>query len=386
MDFQLNDDQKRLQATVTEFVNNEVAPRAEALDREAKFPTDLFRKLGEIGVPSIPFEPEWGGMGLGTLDMALAVEAIARGDQSLAVTTMVSVATGLTLMRFGSRAQKDKYLPSIVSGEKICAIAGTEPNAGSDTSGFVTSARANGDRWIVNGEKAFITNAGTDISSFAVVLVVTSPPSAAKKSFTLFLVPNGTPGYRPGEPYRKMGWRSSDTRPLHFDDCQLGPEAIVGEVHRGRLLLHKGYQQARVFLSACSVGLAQASLEAAVGYARERQAFGATIGKLQLVQKMCADIAVKVEAARMLVYRAAWLADHDQATIKDLAIAKLYATEIGTECANLAIQVHGGWGFMDDCAPSRYYRDNRICTIGDGSSQIQTLLIARELGLDVQFS
>lgn len=385
MNFLLDEDQERLKAQVAEFAQREVAPKAEALDREARFPTELFLRMAELGITAIPFEPEWGGLGQGTFEMALAIEELARADQSLAVTTMVSVATGLTLQRFGSRAQKERWLPDVVAGRKICAIAGTEPNAGSDTAGFRTSARREGDRWIVNGEKAFITNAGTDISTFALVLVVTSPSSAPRKSFTLFLVPNGTPGYTPGTPYRKMGWRSSDTRPLHFEDCALGDDAVVGEVDRGRLLLHKGYQQARVFLAACSLGLAQASLDHAVSYARERQAFGASIGKLQLVQKMCADIAVKVEAARMLVYKAAWLADNGRASIKDLAIAKLYATEIGTECANLAIQVHGGFGFMDDCPASRYYRDNRICTIGDGSSQIQTLLVARELGLDVSF-
>jgi short-chain 2-methylacyl-CoA dehydrogenase len=385
MNFLLTEDQERLRASVAEFAAREVAPKAEALDREAAFPTELFLRMAELGITAIPFEPEWGGLGQGTFEMALAIEEIARADQSLAVTTMVSVATGLTLARFGSREQKERWLPDVVAGRRICAIAGTEPGAGSDTAGFRTSARRDGERWVVNGEKAFITNAGTEISSFALVLVVTSPPSAERKTFTLFLVPNGTPGYTPGVPYRKMGWRSSDTRPLHFDDCVLDASAVVGEVDRGRLLLHKGYQQARVFLASCSLGLAQASLDHAVGYAKERQAFGASIGKLQLVQKMCADIAVKVEAARMLVYKAAWLADQGKATIKDLAIAKLYATEIGTECANLAIQVHGGFGFMDDCPASRYYRDNRICTIGDGSSQIQTLLIARELGLDVSF-
>lgn len=386
MNFLLTDEQERLKASVAEFAGREVAPKAEALDREARFPTELFRRLADLGVTAIPFDPEWGGLGQGTFEMALAIEEIARADQSLAVTTMVSVATGLTLARFGSREQKERWLPDVVAGRTISAIAGTEPGAGSDTAGFRTSARREGDRWVVNGEKAFITNAGTEISSFALVLVVTSPASAPRKAFTLFLVPNGTPGYTPGAPYRKMGWRSSDTRPLHFEDCVLDDSAVVGEVDRGRLLLHKGYQQARVFLASCSLGLAQASLDHAVAYARERQAFGASIGKLQLVQKMCADIAVKVEAARMLVYKAAWLADQGKATIKDLAIAKLYATEIGTECANLAIQVHGGFGFMDDCPASRYYRDNRVCTIGDGSSQIQTLLIARDLGLDVSFS
>jgi alkylation response protein AidB-like acyl-CoA dehydrogenase len=386
MNFLLTDDQKKLQSTIEEFARERVAPVAEKLDREGVFPTALFHELAEIGVTAIPFAEEWGGMGLGSFDMVLALEQIARADQSLAVSTMVSVATGLTLARFGSEAQKERFLPDIVAGKKICAIAGTEPNAGSDTAGFTTRARLENGVWRVNGEKAYITNAGTDISSFALVLVVTSPPEAAKKSFTLFLVPNGTAGYAPGEKYRKMGWRSSDTRPLYFDDCALMPETVVGEVDKGRLLLHKGYQQARVFLATCSLGLAQASLDLAVGYARERKAFGGTLGKLQLVQKMIADMAVKVETARMVVYKAAWLSDQGLASGKDLAIAKYYATEIGSECANLAIQVHGGWGFMDDCPASRYLRDNRVCTIGDGASQIQTLLIARELGLDVSFA
>ncbi len=386
MNFLLSEDQRRLQSTVEEFARDRVAPVAEKLDRDGVFPTALFHELADIGVTSIPFAEEWGGMGLGTFEMVLALEQIARADQSLAVSAMVSVATGLTLARFGSEAQKERFLPDIVAGKKICAIAGTEPNAGSDTAGFTTRGRLENGVWRVNGEKAYITNAGTDISSFALVLVVTSPPDAAKKSFTLFLVPLGTPGFTPGEKYRKLGWRSSDTRPLYFDDCALGPEQVVGEVDKGRLLLHKGYQQARVFLATCSLGLAQGSLDLAVSYAKERRAFGGTIGKLQLVQKMIADMAVKVETARMVVYKAAWLADQGLVSGKDLAIAKYYATEIGSECANLAIQVHGGWGFMDDCPASRYLRDNRVCTIGDGASQIQTLLIARELGLDVSFA
>ena len=386
MNFLLTDDQKNLQATVETFAQERIAPVAEKLDHDGVFPTSLFHELADIGVTGIPFAESEGGMGLGTFEMVLALEQIARCDQSLAVSTMVSVATGLTLSRFGSQAQKDRFLPDIVAGKKICAIAGTEPNAGSDTAGFTTRGRLIDGQWVINGEKAYITNAGTDISSFALVLVVTSPPDAPKKSFSLFLVPNGTRGYKPGEKYRKLGWKSSDTRPLYFDDCTLTPDMVVGEVDKGRILLHKGYQQARVFLSTCSLGLAQGSLDLAVGYAKERRAFGGTIGKLQLVQKMIADMAVKVETARMVVYKAAWLADRGEATGKDLAIAKYYATEIGSECANLAIQVHGGWGFMDDCPASRYLRDNRVCTIGDGSSQIQTLLIARELGLDVSFA
>jgi alkylation response protein AidB-like acyl-CoA dehydrogenase len=386
VDFLLSDDQKKLQDTVAEFARAEIAPRAEALDREARFPVELYVKLGEMGILAIPFEEKWGGLGLAALDAVIAIEEIARADQSLAVSAMVSMATGLTLSRFGTERQKQRYLPDIVAGRKICALAGTEPDAGSDTAGFKTTARRAADGgWRMNGQKAFITNSGTAITSFALVLAVTSPPAAQRKSFTLFAVPAGTEGFAVGEAYRKMGWRSSDTHPLFFADCELTDDDVVGEVDKGRIILHRGYQQARLFLAACSVGLAQASLDHAVAYAKERQAFGGSLGRLQLIQDMVARICVKVDAARLLVYKAAWLIDRGEGALKELATAKYYATEIGSECADLAIQVHGGAGFMDDCPVSRFYRDNRVCTIGDGSSQIQLLLIARELGLDVRF-
>jgi alkylation response protein AidB-like acyl-CoA dehydrogenase len=213
MNFDLTDDQRKLQATVADFAQSEVAPVAEALDHDGVFPTELFKKVGELGVTAIPFSEELGGMGLGVLDMVIALEQLARADQSLAVSVMVSVASGLTLARFGDAELAGKYLPDLVAGRKICGIAGTEPNAGSDTSAFTTRASPRGNGWRLNGEKAFITNGGTDISSFLMILAVSSPPDAAKKSFSLFLVPNGVKGFTPGERYRKMGWRSSDTRP-----------------------------------------------------------------------------------------------------------------------------------------------------------------------------
>jgi alkylation response protein AidB-like acyl-CoA dehydrogenase len=386
MDFDLSQQQLDFQANIREFAQSEIAPRAEQLDRDAVFPTDLFQKLGELGVMSIPFDAEYGGMGLGVLDAVLAIEEIARADQSLAVSVMVSVATGLTVQRFGTEEQKKKWLPDIVSGQRICSIAGTEPDAGSDTAGFKTRARLLDDgSWSLTGEKAYITNPGTDISSFTLILAVSSPKDAEAKKYTLFLTPNDAPGYTRGEKYRKMGWRSSDTRPLYLDECQLPAGSVVGEIDGGRWVLHKGYQAARLFLSTCSLGLAQASLDHAITYAKERQAFGNSLGKLQLIQEMVANMAVKVDCARLLTYRAAWQVDAGKADMKALSMAKLYATEIGSEVANMAIQVHGGWGFMDDCPVSRYLRDNRVCTIGDGSSQIQTLLIARECGLDVSF-
>jgi len=387
MHFDLTPEQRELQETIRDFAQREVAPRAEALDREAVFPTDLVQRVGEMGVMAIPFPKELGGLGLGVFEAVLALEQLARADQSLAVTTMVSMATGLTVARFGTAEQKAKWLPEIISGQKICSIAGTEPDAGSDTGGFKTRATqlANG-QWSLSGEKAYITNAGTPMSLFTLILAVSSAREADKKAFTLFLTPNDAPGYTRGAPYSKMGWKSSDTRPLHLDDCQLGEDAVVGEAHKGRWLLHKGYQAARLFLSACSLGLAQASLDHSIQYAKTRQAFGGSLGRLQLVQEMVAKMALKTDSARLVTYRAAWQVDQGIDDLGALSMAKLHATETGSEVANLAIQVHGGWGFMDDCPPSRYLRDNRICTIGDGSSQIQTMLIARACGLDVAFA
>ncbi len=262
MNFDLTPDQVALQERVREFAQAEVAPRAEQLDRDGVFPTDLFKKLGELGVMSIPFPEEYGGMGLGVFDAVLAIEEVARADQSLAVSAMVSMATGLTVARFGTEEQKRTWLPDIVAGRKICSIAGTEPDAGSDTAGFKTRATPLGNGlWSLSGEKAYITNPGTDISSFAIILAVSSPRDAHDKKYTLFLVPHGTKGYTQGEKYRKMGWRSSDTRPLYLDDCVLPETNIVGNVNGGRWVLHKGYQAARLFLAACSLGLAQASFD-----------------------------------------------------------------------------------------------------------------------------
>ena len=387
MNFDLTPDQKALQERIREYAQAEIAPQAEKLDREGVFPTELFTKLGDLGVMSIPFAEEHGGLGLGVFDAVLAIEELARADQSIAVSTMVSIATGLTVARFGSEDQKQRWLPDIIAGKKICSIAGTEPDAGSDTAGFKTRAtEISAGVWSLTGEKAYITNPGTDISSFTLILTVSSPKEEPRKQYTLFLVPNDTPGFTRGEKYRKMGWRSSDTRPLYLDDCRLPESAIVGKLHGGRWVLHKGYQAARLFLSACSLGLAQASLDHSISYAKSRQAFGGTLGRLQLVQEMIAKMALKVDSARLVTYRAAWQVDEGRQDLMALSMAKLHATETGSEVANMAIQVHGGWGFMDDCPVSRYLRDNRICTIGDGSSQIQTLLIARECGLDVTFN
>lgn len=384
MDFELNDDQRRVQQAVGDFARREVEPIAQQLDAEGRFPVELVRKVGQAGVMSIPFPEKYGGMGLGTFEAVLALEQLAQADQSLAVTTMVSMATGLILMRYGSDDQIARFLPDIVSGQCVGAIAGTEPQAGSDTAGFRTRAAQVDGGWAITGEKAYITNAGTAITSYVMVLGSTRVQNDHPQ-FTLFLVPAGTAGFTPGERYKKMGWKSSDTRPLYFDDCRVGDDMRIGEVHRGRHLLHKGYQQARLFLSASSLGLAQASLDRAVSYAKERTAFGGTLGSLQMIQEKIAEMAVLVDTARLLTYRAAVRTDAGNADLKELSMAKYWATDVGSRCADMAVQIHGGWGYMDDCAVSRYYRDNRVCTIGDGASEIQKLVIARELGLDVHF-
>lgn len=387
MIFELSKEQQDLQHTVREWAQAELAPRAFELDQAAVFPTELYHKMNsDIGVCAIPFKEEHGGLGLGVLEMSLAIEELARADQTFALSTMVAVATGLTLQQFGSDLQKQKYLPDIVAGKTIGSIAGTEPQAGSWTAGFTTRATQSNGQWSISGEKAFITNSGADITSYNLVCAVTSPPGDERTKMTLFLVPAGTPGVEIGKSYDKLGWRSSDTHPIYLDGAIVGDDAIVGKEGDGRYIVHKTYQSARCFLSACALGLSQACLDHSIAYAKDREAFGRTLGGLQLIQKMIADMAVKVETSRLMARQAAMKADQGTASIKELAMAKYYCCETSSEVADLAVQVHGGWGYMNDCPVSRYLRDTRITRIGDGSSQIQTMIIAKELGLDVTFT
>ncbi len=381
-----NEEHELFRASARRFVEERVAPFHAQWEKDGQVSREVWREAGEGGFLCCSVPEEYGGVGGDFRFGAVFTEELARMGTSGPSFHLHSEIVAPYLIHYGTEEQKRKWLPDIVSGQRICSIAGTEPGAGSDTAGFTTRARRLDDGgWSLTGEKAYITNPGTDISSFTLILAVSSPKDAETRKYTLFLTPNDTPGYTRGEKYKKMGWRSSDTRPLYLDDCKLPAGAVVGEVDGGRWVLHKGYQAARLFLSTCSLGLAQASLDHALAYAKERQAFGGSLGKLQLIQEMIANMAVKVDCARLLTYRAAWQVDAGKPDLKALSMAKLYATEIGSEVANMAIQVHGGWGFMDDCPVSRYLRDNRVCTIGDGSSQIQTLLIARECGLDVTF-
>ena len=387
MNLELTQDQINLQTAVREWAQAELAPLAYKLDQEAKFPTELYLKMNrDIGVASIPFKEEHGGLGLGILDMSLAIEELARADQTFAVTTMVAVATGLTLQQFGSDMHKEKYLPDIVAGKAVGSIAGTEPQAGSWTAGFTSRATRKGDKWSLTGEKAFITNSGTDITSYNLVGAITSPADAEKTKMSLFLVPDGTPGIEIGKSYDKLGWRSSDTHPIYMDGAEVGDEMIVGNEGDGRYIVHKTYQSARCFLSACALGLSQGCLDHSIEYAKDRQAFGRSLGGLQMIQKMIADMAIKTETSRLLARQAAAKVDAGNATLLELAMAKYHCCESSSEVADLAVQIHGGFGFMNDCPVSRYLRDTRITRIGDGSSQIQSMIIAKELGLDVDFT
>ncbi len=383
----LTDQQAQLKQSVRQWAEAELAPVAYEMDRQAVFPTALYLKMNrDLGICSIPFKEEHGGLGRGILDMSLAIEELARADQSFATSVMVAVATGLALQEFGSEMQKEKYLPDIVAGKAIGSIAGTEPQAGSWTAGFTTRATRTGDTWSLSGEKAFITNSGTDITAYNLVAAITSPKDAEKNSMSLFLVPAGTPGVEIGASYDKLGWRSSDTHPIYLNGAEVHDSMMVGEEGEGRYITHRTYQYARCFVSACALGLSQACLDHSVEYAKERQAFGGSLGSLQLVQRMIADIAVRVETSRLMLYSAAAKADEETASLYELAMAKYYCCEVSSECADLAIQVHGGFGFTNDCPVSRYLRDTRITRIGDGSSQIQAMIIARELGLDVNFT
>jgi alkylation response protein AidB-like acyl-CoA dehydrogenase len=386
MNFDLTPEQRAIRESVREWAQRELAPRAYELDRDGAFPAELYQKCNrDLSVASIPFPERYGGMGLGMLDMSLVIEELARVDQSFALTLMVSVALGKMLETFGSEPQKERFLPGIAAGTAIAAGAGTEPQAGSWTAGFKTRAERRDGQWVINGEKAFITNCGTDLTSVIGVCAVTSPVDEPTAHMTMFLVPRGTPGMEIGASYDKLGWRSSDTHPIYFDNLRVGDDALLGTLGQGRYILHKGYHNGRILISALAVGLAQGCLDHTVAYAKEREAFGRRIGGFQLVQKMVADIAVKVETARLIARKAAWSYDSGTPDDYTMSISKYYCAEIASECADLAIQVHGGSGFMNECAPSRYWRDTRIVRIGDGTSQIQVLLIAKALGLDVDF-
>jgi short-chain 2-methylacyl-CoA dehydrogenase len=380
MDFDLSDEQRLLRDTVRDFARAEVAPVAEELDREKRFPYEIVAKLGELGLMGIPFPEEYGGGGSDTLGYAIAIEELARVDSSVAVT--VSVQNSLGTMGFhlwGTREQKDEWMPELCSGRKLASFGLTEPEAGSDSGNTKTTARLEDGEWVVNGAKQFITNSGTDISGCVTITAVTGE-SDGPREISNIIVPNGTPGYTQGEPYRKMGWNASDTRPLAFEDCRVPEANLLGRRGEGFKQFLQLLDGGRIGISAMGVGLAQGALDEAIAYAKERQAFGQPISKFQAIQAKIADISAQLEAARLLTYRAALLKDLGQPFTLTAAQAKLITGRLAVRAAEEAVQIHGGYGYIEEYPVCRFYRDAKVLTIGEGTDEVQQMVIARQLG------
>jgi short/branched chain acyl-CoA dehydrogenase len=371
MDFELPAEHRLMRQTVRDFAVNEIAPVAEELDREKRFPYEIVRGLGELGLMGIPFPQEHGGGGGDTLMYALAVEELTRVDSSVAITVCAHTSLGTQpIYLYGTEEQRAEWLPQLCSGRKLGAFGLTEPEAGSDAGNTRTRAHLDGDEWVIDGAKQFITNAGTDISGMVCITARTGDDEISN-----LIVPNGTPGYTQGEPYRKMGWHASDTRPLAFDGCRVPADALLGP--RGA-----GFKQFLHILDIGRIGvaLAQGALDEALSYSKQRNAFGKPISKFQSIQAKLADMATEIEATRLLVYKAARLKDRGESFTLTAAQAKLKSGRLAVRCAEEAVQIHGGYGYIEEYPVCRFYRDAKILTIGEGTDEIQQMVIARALG------
>ncbi|HET7380685.1 MAG TPA: acyl-CoA dehydrogenase family protein [Gaiellales bacterium] len=383
MDFSLTPEQTAVRDLCRDFAREVVAPAAEELDREHRFGYDIVRQMGELGLFGLPFSEEYGGAGADFLSLCIAIEEISRADAGVGITLEAAVCLGIEpLHEFGTKEQKDRYLPDLLAGKRLWAFGLTEPQAGSDASATRTRAELRDGSWVINGAKQFITNCGTDISAGVTITAL----SGGDHEISAFLVPTGTAGYHVLASYRKLGWHSSDTHPLSFEDCRVPPEAMLGERGGGYRQFLYTLMGGRIAIAALSVGLAQACLDAAIAYAKERHAFGVPISKHQAIQFKLADMAMETELARTMVYRAATeyqaAAGNPSDEVRRLAAyAKLFASETSKRAADQAVQIHGGYGFMEDYPVARYWRDVKINEIGEGTSEVQRMLIARLLDL-----
>jgi short/branched chain acyl-CoA dehydrogenase len=376
MDFALDDPTQLLQRTVREFAQAEVAPAAEELDRTHSFPYEIVAKMASLGWMGIPFPEEVGGAGGTSLQYAIAVEELTRVDSSVAITLCAHTSLGTQpIYLFGSDEQKREWLPRLCSGEILGAFGLTEPEAGSDAGNTRTRARLEDGEWVINGAKQFITNAGTDISG-----VVCITARTGDEEISNLIVPNGTGGYEQAEPYRKMGWNASDTRPLTFTDCRVPEENLLGTRGKGFHQFLQVLDIGRIGVAAMGVGLAQGALDQALAYAKERRAFGQPISKFQSIQAKLADMATEIAAARLLVYHSAWLKDQNQPFSLVAAQAKLKTGRLAVKAADEAVQIHGGYGYIEEYPVCRFYRDAKILTIGEGTDEVQQMVIARALG------
>jgi short-chain 2-methylacyl-CoA dehydrogenase len=377
MDFDLSGEHELLRSTVRAFAEERVAPVAEELDREHRFPYELVAELAELGLMGIPIPEEYEGAGGDTLAYTIAIEELTRIDSSVAITVAAHTSLGtMPFLLFGSEEQKRAWLPDLASGRKLAAFGLTEPGAGSDAGATRTRAELVDAEWVVNGSKIFITNAGTDMTA-----CVTITARTGEDEISNIVVPNGAPGYGISAPMRKMGWRASDTRELSFEDCRVPEGNLIGPRGAGFKQFLEILDGGRISVAAMGLGLAQGAYDLASAYAREREQFGKPIAAFQAVQFALADMATELEAARGLVYKAAWLKDRSREFAKEAAIAKLYTGELSKRVADKALQIHGGYGFMDEYAISRLYRDQKVLEIGEGTNEVQRMVIARHLGL-----
>jgi short/branched chain acyl-CoA dehydrogenase len=380
VDFELTGEQRLLRDTVREFARAEIAPVAADLDREKRFPYEIVAKLGDLGLMGIPFPQEYGGGGADTLSYVLAVEELARVDSSVCITVAAHTSLGtMPIHLWGSDEQKAEWLSRLCSGERLASFGLTEPEAGSDAGATRTTARLEDGEWVVDGAKQFITNSGTDISGCVSITAVTGEADGRREISNL-IVPNGTPGYEIGEPYRKMGWNASDTRPLAFEDCRLPESSLLGRRGDGfKNFLHI-LDGGRIGVAAMGVGLAQGALDEAIAYAKERRAFGQPISKFQAIQAKIADLSAQIEAARLLTWRAALEKDAGRSFTLTAAQAKLITGRLAVRATEEAVQIHGGYGYIEEYPVCRFYRDAKILTIGEGTDEVQQMVIARQLG------
>jgi alkylation response protein AidB-like acyl-CoA dehydrogenase len=377
VNFELTDEQQLIRDTVREFALTRVAPVAEELDREARFPYELVAEMAELGLMGIPIPEEYGGAGSDTVSYAIAVEELTRIDSSVAITVAAHTSLGtMPIYLYGSEAQKQEWLPRLASGEALAAFGLTEANAGSDAGATRTRAELRDGSWIVNGSKMFITNAGTDITACVTITALTGDGEISN-----IVVPNGTPGYEISAPLHKLGWRASDTRELSFRDCAVPEGNLLGERGKGFRQFLEILDGGRISVAAMGVGLAQGAYDLALGYAKERHQFGKPIAEFQAVQFALADMATEIDAGRALVHRAAWLKDNGKEFALAAAQAKLYTGLLSNRAVNASLQIHGGYGFMDEFAISRLYRDQKILEIGEGTNEVQRMVIAKLLGL-----
>jgi short-chain 2-methylacyl-CoA dehydrogenase len=377
LNLDLSEEHELVRRTVRDFAQERIAPVAEELDREHRFPYDIVAELAELGLMGIPVPEEYGGAGGDTLSYAIAVEELTRVDSSVAITVAAHTSLGtMPFLLYGTEEQKREWLPDLAAGKRLAAFGLTEPGAGSDAGATRTRAELRDGTWVVNGSKIFITNAGTDITACVTITALTGEDEVSN-----IVVPNGTPGYEISAPMRKMGWRASDTRELSFRDCAVPEGNLLGERGAGFRQFLEILDGGRISVAAMGLGLAQGAYDLAMAYAREREQFGKPIASFQAIQFALADMATEIEAARGLVYRAAWLKDEGRPFALEAAMAKLYTGELSKRVADRALQVHGGYGFMDEYAISRLYRDQKVLEIGEGTNEVQRMVIARQLGL-----